>query len=63
MHFIYVMSRADKDKMLALGYFLVREDERNSMWVFQNKDTATFACEDEISSAGVRFVLSNMLTF
>lgn len=63
MHFIYVMSKADKDKMLALGYSLVREDERNSMWVFQNKDTATFACEDEISSAGVRFVLSNMLTF
>ncbi len=63
MHFIYVMSTKDKDKMLSLGYSLVKEDTRNSMWVFQNKDTTTFACEDEISGAGIKFVLSNTLTF
>ncbi len=63
MHFIYVMSAKDKDKMLSLGYSLVREDTRNSMWVFQNKDTTTFACEDEISGAGIKFVLSSTLTF
>ncbi len=63
MHFIYVMSEKDKDKMLSLGYALVREDTRNSMWVFQNKDTTTFACEDEISGAGIKFVLSSTLTF
>lgn len=63
MHFIYVMSVKDKDKMLSLGYDLIKEDARNSMWVFQNKDTATFACEDEISGAGIKFVLSSTLTF
>lgn len=63
MHFIYVMSVRDKDKMLSLGYSLVKEDKRNSIWVFQNKDTTTFACEDEVSSAGIKFVLSNTLTF
>ncbi len=63
MHFIYVMSAKDKDEMLSLGYSLVKEDTRNSMWVFQNKDTTTFACEDEISGAGIKFVLSSTLTF
>lgn len=63
MHFIYVMSVRDKDKMLSLGYSLVKKDKRNSIWVFQNKDTTTFACEDEVSSAGIKFVLSNTLTF
>ena len=61
MNFIYVMSVKDKNKMVSLGYDLIREDTRNSMWVFKNKDT--FACEDEISGAGIKFVLSNTLTF
>lgn len=63
MHFIYVMSVKDRNKMLSLGYNLIREDTRNSIWVFQNKDTVTFAREDEISGAGIKFVLSNTLTF
>ncbi len=63
MRFIYVMSEGDKDKMLSLGYVLVREDKRNYMWVFQNKDTASFACKKEISGAGIRFALSDTLTF
>lgn len=63
MNFIYVMSEEDKNKMKSLGYSLIKEDKRNHVWVFQNKDTATFACEDEISGAGIYFVLSNMLTF
>lgn len=63
MNFIYVMSVKDKNKMVSLGYDLIMEDTRNSMWVFKNKDTTTFACEDEISGAGIKFVLSNTLTF
>ncbi len=63
MRFIYVMSETDKDKLVSLGYSLLKEDKRNHVWVFQNKDTITFACEDEISSAGIRFVLSDTLTF
>jgi len=42
MHFIYVMSEQDKDKMLALGYVMMKEDAKNRMWVFLNKDTKTF---------------------
>lgn len=63
MNFIYVMREADKDKMISLGYSIIKEDKKNHVWVFQNKDTTTFACEDEISGAGIQFVLSNTLTF
>ena len=63
MRFIYVMSKEDMDKMTAMGYSMIKEDRRNHIWVFENKDIATFACEDEISKAGISFVLSDMLTF
>lgn len=63
MHFIYVRSEQDKDKMLALGYTLIKEDKRNNMWIFQNKNTELFACNAEMSAAGIKFVLSNTLTF
>lgn len=59
MHFIYVMSEQDKDKMLALGYAMMKEDVKNHMWVFLNEDTKTFACNE----AGIQFILSNTLTF
>ena len=63
MRFVYVMKKEDKDKMVAMGYSLIKEDKRNNIWVFENKDVITFASEDEITSAGVSFVLSDMLTF
>lgn len=63
MRFVYVMKKEDKDKMVAMGYSLIKEDKRNQIWVFENKDVTTFASEDEITNAGVSFVLSDMLTF
>lgn len=63
MRFVYVMKKEDKDKMVAMGYSLIKEDRRNHIWVFKNKDVTTFASEDEITNAGVSFVLSDMLTF
>lgn len=63
MRFVYVMKKEDKDKMVAMGYSLIKEDKRNHIWVFDNKDVTTFASEDEITNAGVSFVLSDMLTF
>lgn len=63
MHFIYVMSEQDKDKMIALGYTLMKEDIRNFIWVFQNKDSEKFAINDEMSKAGIHFIPSNTLTF
>ena len=63
MRFVYVMKKEDKDKMVAMGYSLIKEDKKNNLWVFENKDVTTFASEDEITNAGVSFVLSDMLTF
>lgn len=64
MHFIYVMSERDKDKMISLGYVLMKEDSRNHVWVFGVKDASTFSANDsEISKAGIHFILSNTLTF
>mgnify|MGYP006384291485 CR=1 FL=1 len=63
MCFVYVMSKEDRNKMIAMGYSLIKEDERNNVWIFKNKDVSTFASEDEITEAGVSFVLSDMLTF
>lgn len=63
MHFIYVMSAIDKDKMLDLGYSLIKGSEKGHIWVFKNKDVSTFASEDEVANAGISFVLSDVLTF
>lgn len=63
MRFVYVMTEDDKDKMLEMGYSLMKEDKRNHIWVFENKDMMTFDREDEIANAGIAFVLSDMLTF
>ena len=63
MQFVYVMCKEDKDKMVELGYHLLKEDSRNNVWVFNNKETYTFAEDDELTAAGVSCVLSDMLTF
>lgn len=63
MNFIYVRSEDDKNRLLSLGYALVKEDKRNRIWVFQNKDAKTFVRNEEVAEAGVKFVLSNTLTF
>ena len=38
MRFVYVKSEQDRDLMLALGYALMKEDKRNHIWIFQNKN-------------------------
>ena len=63
MRFVYVMKKEDRDKMITMGYSLIKEDKQNHIWVFANKDVTTFSSEDEITDAGVSFVLSDMLTF
>ena len=63
MRFVYVLRDEDKDKMMAMGYSLIKEDTRNHIWVFENKDVTTFTSENEIANAGVMFVLSDTLTF
>ena len=63
MKFIYVMSTSDMEKMLALGYRLIKSDERGGVYVFSNKESATFSDEDELEKAGIRHVLSDVITF
>lgn len=63
MRFVYVKSEQDRDRMLALGYALVKEDKRNHIWVFQNKNDVAFDSDGKLDNVGVKFVLSNTLTF
>lgn len=63
MHFVYVMSQNDKDKMTQMGFHLLKADESHNIWIFENPDTMTFDTEDKIAAAGVSYILSNMLTF
>ena len=63
MRFVYVKSEQDRDLMLALGYDLMKEDKRNHIWIFQNKNDIAFDSDGKLDNVGVKFVLSNTLTF
>ena len=63
MRFIYIKSQSDKEKMLELGYTLIKEDTHNGIWVFLNKDVEIFDHDVEIKKAGIQFTLSSTLTF
>ena len=63
MHFIYVMREADRDKMLELGYRLIKGDEKNSVWAFDNDGRMNFSSGEEVSKAGISYILSDVLTF
>lgn len=55
--FIYVMDVESKDKLLKLGYELLKDDEKNTIWVFSNKDNQQF------DSFNIPCVVSDVLTF
>jgi hypothetical protein len=57
------MREADRDKMMELGYHLIKGDDRNSIWVFDNDKWMDFAFEMEVSEAGISYILSDVLTF
>lgn len=63
MRFIYVKSESDKEKMLSLGYSLIKGNGQNGIYVFLNKNVKTFDNDSEITNAGIQFALSNTLTF
>lgn len=58
LRFIYVMTSKDKDKLKSLGYNLLKADEKNSIYVFENKINLNF----ELGST-MQYVLSDTLTF
>lgn len=55
--FIYVFSQEDKDKLINLGYQLLKSDESNNMFVFANENRAVFSLDN------IEYVESNILTF
>ncbi len=55
--FIYVFSTEARDKMLAAGYKLLKSDERNETYIFENNPSLTFAC------LNISTIKSNTLTF
>ena len=57
MKFIYVFSTEDKDTLLKVGFTLLKEDARNSIYVFGRNNALTFALAD------VSYVETDTLTF
>lgn len=55
--FIYVFSVDDRDKLLSMGYTLIKSDERNSYYVFENRESLQFDVKD------LRYIASSTLTF
>ena len=55
--FIYVFDAATRDKLLEIGYQLLKTDESQKIYIFENKDELNFASGD------FSFVLSDTLTF
>lgn len=55
--FIYVMDVSGKDKLLSLGYKLLKENKKKTVWVFENKQNTQF------ESIDVFCVVSDVLTF
>lgn len=61
MQFIYVMREQDKQKLLELGYELLKENTKNSIWCFTAKSELVFSENDDL--AGIPHIKSNVLTF
>lgn len=57
MKFIYVFSLNDKEKLQNAGFTLLKEDAKNSIYIFANSEKMVF----ELDNVG--HVLSNVLTF
>lgn len=55
--FLYVIDTKSRDKLISLGYKLLKEDDERSIWIFVNKEDLTF------DSADVLCVVSDTLSF
>lgn len=55
--FLYVFCMEDRDKLLSLGYSLLKSDERNSIYIFETKESF------KIDVGKSDYILSNTLTF
>ena len=57
--FIYVFDAAARDELSQAGFLLLKEDERNSIWVFANDASRKF----DLERADVSYIESDTLTF
>lgn len=55
--FIYVFAKETSDILIEQGFNLVKSDEKNKVYVFENNPNLKF------TSSKKDFVFSNMLTF
>ena len=58
--FIYVFDTDARDKLLSANYQLLKADEQQNIFVFENKETRTFSAN---GAEDFTFVLSDTLTF
>lgn len=56
-HFVIVFSEREKDALIELGYVLMKSDERNHIYTFENNEKLQFD-NNKIYAA-----YSNILTF
>lgn len=59
MKFIYIMKEKDRDILIKHGYEMVRQDDLNHLWIFEDRDPH----EDLTPLIKDRYVLSNMISF
>lgn len=55
--FIYVVGGEARDRLVNMGYRLLREDKAKHIYVFLNQDNQKFSCTD------IQFAMSDTLTF
>lgn len=55
--FLYVMDSESKDKLVKLGFELLKENSKKTVWIFKNKPEQLFA------TVGIPCVVSDTLTF
>lgn len=56
-NFIYVFNEEDKNALLNLKYDLLKSDDAQGIYIFNNKDQQNFDMK------GIAFALSDTLTF
>lgn len=57
MKFIYVFNKNSKDKLLKEGFVLLKEDTYNSVYIFNDNPSISYALAD------ISFIRSDSLTF
>lgn len=55
--FLYVFTEADKNALIAAGYFLLKSDKSNNIYVFENREKECFALDES------EHLFSDTLTF